>query len=79
MNPHLCAAFLGGARHPLPLASGYAGERVWERTPRAITVTAMATRRCGRLRRCRCRRRGHDDGSGLPRPHCLLNEINDVP
>ena len=40
----------------------------------------MATRRCGRHhRRRRRRRRGDDDGGGLPRLHCVLIEINDMP
>ena len=44
-------------------------------------TTAMATHRCGHLRQGRCRRRhrqGNNNGYGLPQPHCVLIEINDV-
>ncbi len=75
-----------GAPCPLPLDTQARGHGRWRPGPSSLATLrwtmAMATHRCGHLC-CRQRRRhrclGNNNGSGLPQPHCMLIENNDVP
>jgi hypothetical protein len=89
--PHVArclrTAFLDGAWRPLPLPLDTQARGRGRGCPGPLSLAtlqrtmAMATHCCGHLcqcRHCRCCRRGDNDGGGLPRPHCVLIEINDV-